>query len=93
MKGNFRNVGKPVVEAELLKRSASVRGFFLNHFLEHAPEHMMKLSDMVVNGKIQSVVDSTPFQGLEDIPRAIDYMYERKNQGKVVVQLCQTSSL
>lgn len=75
------------LESILLTKSASVGGFFLNHFLEYAPEHMAKLSQLVTSGKLQSAVDEKEFFGLEDIPNAIDYMYSRKNKGKVVVKL------
>jgi prostaglandin reductase 3 len=81
------------VEAQLLKKSASVRGFFLNHYLEDAPRHMKSLSEMVLKGEIQSAVDPQLFSGLEDIPRAIDFLYSGQNQGKVVVCLSTAAKM
>lgn len=81
------------LESLLLTKSASVGGFFLNHYLEHAPEHMMKLSQLVATEKLISAVDDTEFFGLEEIPKAIDYMYSRKNKGKVVVKLFDDARL
>ncbi|RLN75521.1 hypothetical protein BBJ28_00021850, partial [Nothophytophthora sp. Chile5] len=45
------------------------------------------LSILVQRGLLNAGVDPSNFYGLEDIPSAIDYMYERKNIGKLVVDL------
>lgn len=42
-------------------------------------------------GVLNAGVDPSNFYGLEDIPNAIDYMYERKNIGKIVVDLTKGS--
>jgi len=75
------------LQAELLRKSASVRGFYLNDYVDKWPSHMMQLSKLVQQGKLQSVVDETKFIGLEQIADAIDHMYSGNNIGKVVVQL------
>lgn len=72
---------------KLLQKSASVRGFFLNHFTSDAAVHAKKLSNLVQAGKLNPGVDPTPFVGLEAVADALDYMYARKNIGKLVVSL------
>lgn len=73
--------------AKLIGKSASVRGFFMPNFMSHYRRHMQQLFSLVEQGKLKSVVDEGNFQGLEDVPNAIDYMYAGKNKGKVVVRL------
>lgn len=99
---------------QLLSMSASVRGFFLNHYAKLWAPHMMQLGGMVQAGKLSPGVDTSKaaqcvivgneppvcghspplgrfplhrFVGLESVADAIDYMYEGKNMGKLVVQL------
>ncbi|KAJ0398643.1 hypothetical protein ATCC90586_002921 [Pythium insidiosum] len=71
----------------LLQRSASVRGFISGNHREHFATHMKKLMALIQDGKLTPGVDAKVFQGLEQIPLAIDYLYERKNIGKLVVKL------
>ena len=71
----------------LLWKSASIRGFFLNNFPEQFKPHMKRLTELVVGGKLKSIVDPTQFAGLEQVADAIDYMYKGANVGKVVVKL------
>ncbi|PRP78856.1 putative alcohol dehydrogenase [Planoprotostelium fungivorum] len=79
--------GAPLV-AKLLAKSASVRGFFLNHFDRHFKEHMGRMVQLVKEKKLISQVDNTAtFRGLESVPEAIDHMYQGKNVGKVVVAI------
>lgn len=79
--------GKLPWNAELLRKSASVRGFFLNDFSAEWRRHLALLSKLSQEGKIQSVVDPKSFVGLESIADAVDHMYQGKNVGKVVVAL------
>ncbi|XP_069476840.1 prostaglandin reductase 3 isoform X2 [Ambystoma mexicanum] len=79
--------------ALLLKKSASIRGFFLfNHFSEFKAA-MMALLNMYASGELLCEVDlgdQSPegrFLGLESVFRAVDYMYTGKNIGKIVVEL------
>jgi NADPH-dependent curcumin reductase CurA len=72
---------------KLLMKSASVRGFLLFNHKDHIPAHIGRLVSLITEGKLKAGVDPTEFIGLEGIPDAIDYMYARKNIGKVVVKL------
>ncbi|OQR88768.1 alcohol dehydrogenase [Thraustotheca clavata] len=85
------NTGAPV-STILLSKSASLRGFFLNHHASHFPNHAKKLGLLVQKGLLDPGVDPTPFRGLESVPDAIEYMYARKNVGKLVVDLTGTQS-
>ena len=89
--------------AELLRKSATVSGFFLNDYARDIPAHMKNLTALVMSGRLQSVVDDgsttrtgssasdqgkhTAFTGLADIANAIDHMYRGANIGKVVVRI------
>ncbi|OCT76566.1 zinc binding alcohol dehydrogenase domain containing 2 L homeolog isoform X1 [Xenopus laevis] len=79
--------------AVLLKKSASIHGFFLNHYLSEYKEAIVSLFKLYQNGELVCEVDygdQSPegrFTGLESIFRAVDYMYTGKNIGKIVVEL------
>ncbi|OCT74556.1 hypothetical protein XELAEV_18033539mg [Xenopus laevis] len=79
--------------AVLLKKSASIHGFFLNHYLSEYKEAIMSLLKLYQKGELVCEVDygdQSPegrFTGLESIFRAVDYMYTGKNIGKIVVEL------
>ncbi|KAF5893155.1 prostaglandin reductase 3 [Clarias magur] len=78
---------------KLLQKSASIRGFFLPHFLSEYSECVQKTMEMQMQGKLLCAIDDGQmdeegrFVGLESVYRAIDYMYAGKNQGKVVVEV------
>lgn len=71
----------------ILGKSASIRGFFLSDYTHKFAEHVERLTKMIQAGKLQVVVDKTPFTGLEAIPDAIDHLYKGGNTGKVVVKV------
>ena len=77
----------------LLRKSASARGFFLPHFQKDIPEYLGKLIGGYTKGTIKSAVDNGandakgPFKGVGSIADAVAFMYGRKNQGKIVVDL------
>ncbi|TMW59307.1 hypothetical protein Poli38472_004376 [Pythium oligandrum] len=71
----------------LLGRSASLRGANLGTFTSLMSEHIARLLTLVQEGKLEPGVDPTPYQGLEQIPDAIDRMYARQNVGKLIVKL------
>ncbi|XP_064336511.1 prostaglandin reductase 3 isoform X1 [Camelus dromedarius] len=79
--------------AKLLKKSASARGFLLNHYLSEYRAAMDHLLKMYTSGELVCEVDlgdlsaEGRFTGLESVFRAVDYMYMRKNTGKIVVEL------
>lgn len=78
---------------KLLQKSASVRGFFLPHFLSDYREALSSMVQMFAKGKLVCEVDCGDlaqegrFVGLESVFRAVDYMYAGKNLGKVVVEV------
>ncbi|KAK6326067.1 hypothetical protein J4Q44_G00017110 [Coregonus suidteri] len=82
---------------KLLQKSASVRGFFLPHFLADYKEAMGSMMQMFAKGKLVCEVDCGDmapegrFVGLESVFRAVEYMYAGKNVGKVVVEVTPPS--
>lgn len=82
-----------MLPAKLLKKSASIQGFFLNHYFSEYPMAMKHLVKMYENRELVCEVDlgdmapEGKFIGLESVFNAIDYMYMGKNHGKVVVEL------
>ncbi|KAE9176205.1 hypothetical protein PF005_g25065, partial [Phytophthora fragariae] len=72
---------------KLLFKSASLRGFLSGHYRDQFHPHMQRLLKLIDEKKLVSGIDPVKFEGLESIPSAIDYMYARKNIGKVVVKL------
>lgn len=86
----FRGETLPV---KLLQKSASVRGFFLPHFLGDYRDALSSMMHMFSKGQLVCEVDGgdlSPegrFTGLESVFRAVDYMYAGKNLGKVVVDV------
>jgi NADPH-dependent curcumin reductase CurA len=91
--GAAGGAGSPAVplHVRLLAKSASVRGFFLNDFLADAPEHLGRLLSLAEEGKLAPGLDprceAGAFRGLEAIPAALEFLYSRKNVGKVFVDL------
>jgi len=80
------NKSLALLPAKLLRKSASVGGFFLFHYAHQFPAHFSNLARLYADGKLTSQVDLT-FRGLESIPDAVDYLHSGKNLGKVVVAL------
>ncbi|KAL2084644.1 hypothetical protein ACEWY4_020162 [Coilia grayii] len=78
---------------KLLRKSASVRGFFLPHFLSDYGESLTDMMKLFAKGKLVCEVDRGDldpegrFVGLESVFRAVDHMYAGKNLGKVVVEV------
>ena len=77
----------------LLSKSASVRGFFLNHFMKELPVHFGKLFSLLAAGKLVSQVhlrggygDDIP-RGVEGVCDAVEFLYTSKNIGKIVIDL------
>ena len=73
----------------LLSKSASVHGFFMNHFLKDVPMHYAKLSSLLAAGKLVSHVDlrSGRLGGVEGVCDAVEYLYSGKSTGKIVMDL------
>ncbi|XP_061529873.1 prostaglandin reductase 3-like [Phycodurus eques] len=91
----FRGATLPV---KLLQKSASIRGFFLPHFISDYTEALNSMMQMFAMGKLVCEVDygdlaqEGRFVGLESVFRAVDYMYAGKNVGKVVVEVAPPSN-
>ncbi len=84
--GGVETVRRPRIYTQLLPKSASVRGFFLPHFTGHMREHMMRLIMLLSEGKLRIAVDPTPFEGLDAVVDAVEYLHSGKSRGKVVVR-------
>ena len=80
-----QNVNAPRIGYALLRKSASVRSFWLMHFFKEAIPNMKRLIELADAGKLLLTVDDTNFKGTEGVFAALDYMYSGKNIGKVVV--------
>ncbi|KAM4706150.1 prostaglandin reductase 3 [Rhinophrynus dorsalis] len=79
--------------AVLLKKSASLHGFFLSQYMSEYKEAIISLLKLYQSGELVCEVDygdlspEGRFIGLESVFRAVDYMYMGKNIGKIVVEL------
>ncbi|KFM65579.1 Zinc-binding alcohol dehydrogenase domain-containing protein 2, partial [Stegodyphus mimosarum] len=77
---------------QLLLQSATLSGFLLPHFKSDIPHYLSLLVRLMHEKKIKLFIDDgssqeKPFNGLEDIVRAMEYLYSGKNKGKVIVAL------
>lgn len=72
---------------QLLSKSATLHTFFLPHFVKYAPQHFKEICDLYERGALQCYIDPTELKGLEMVCDGIDLMYQRKNRGKVIVEL------
>ncbi|XP_041496775.1 prostaglandin reductase 3 isoform X2 [Microtus oregoni] len=78
---------------KLLRKSARLQGFFLNHYLskyQAAMEHLLELhsrGELVCEVDLGDLAPEGRFIGLDSIFRAVDYMYTGKNVGKLVVEI------
>jgi len=94
---NKPTIAQPIeksVNAKLLVKSASLRGFFLLHFAGDFHHYIKQLIGLVDTGKMKSFVDlgknaagGKPFKGVKDVVRAVEYLYSQKSIGKVVVEI------
>lgn len=95
---SFRIAPTIPLQQLLLTKSASLRGFFLFHYMKDLPQHVKKLAQLEATKKLQVKVDlgaglpQGPFRGLESIVNAVDYLYTKQSQGKVVVTLHEGTS-
>ncbi|KAJ3277759.1 Prostaglandin reductase 3 [Borealophlyctis nickersoniae] len=77
----------------LLEKSASVSGFFMNHYSKELGATLNDLSYALANGSLKPLVEMRDFSGIESIPAAISYLHQGKNIGKVVVPLRKQAKL
>ncbi len=85
-KGGAEKVNQERIYTKLLPKSASIRGFFLPHYAEHFQEHMNKLMRLQQSGAIHVSVDDQVFEGIEQVPDAVEYLHSGQSRGKVVVR-------
>jgi len=52
-----------------------------------ASKHGNKLFELFETGKLKVAVDPTKFEGLASVADAVDFLYQSKNVGKVVVTI------
>ncbi|GAB4522648.1 MAG: hypothetical protein OHK0046_35510 [Anaerolineae bacterium] len=79
-------ITQPRIYTQLLGKSASIRGMFLNHFFKHMPEHMQKLTALLQAGQLRIEIDPTEFRGVESVVAAVEYLHSGRNNGKVVIR-------
>ncbi len=79
-------VAKPRIYYKLLSKSASIRGFWLMHYFRQIGDYVPRLIQLMDDGKLLAAVDSQSFIGVTGALDAIEYMYQGKNTGKVVVK-------
>jgi len=84
--------GLATLPSQLLVKSASVRGFFLFHFKDHAQQYLTNLIKMYETGSLKSFVDQgeateRQFVGIDDIGRAVEHLHSSQSIGKVVVEI------
>ncbi len=72
---------------KLIPKSAAVVGFFLPHYVAHFRTHLPRLFQLYRTGQLQVAIDPTPFEGLEAVPDAVEYLHAGSNVGKVIVRL------
>ncbi|KAK3583298.1 hypothetical protein CHS0354_011189 [Potamilus streckersoni] len=81
------------LQPRLLGKSASVRGFFLNHFIRDWAPYVAKQIKLSKEGKLKGIIDKGentalgPFLSLEKVCDAVDYLYSKKSMGKIIVEL------
>lgn len=72
---------------KLMNKSASIHGFWLmTYFREFGKSHMLKLAQLLSEGKLVAALDPTEFYGLEGAIDAVEYLYTGQSEGKVVVR-------
>jgi NADPH-dependent curcumin reductase CurA len=76
---------------KLLFKLVSLLGFGAINHREHFHRHVDLLLKLIREGKregkLKAGVDPVKFEGLEQIPDAVDYLFARKNIGKIVVKV------
>ncbi len=77
----------PRVYADLLAKSASLRGFFLPHFPRHYAEHVCRLVGLMQRGDLRVEIDPRRFEGIGQVVDAVEYLHSGVSRGKVVVRV------
>lgn len=74
---------------KLLWKSATLHGFLLPDYGQFFREHAGKLLNLYREGKIQAIVDPTPFRGLKSVGQALEYLSGWQSCGKVVIEIAE----
>ncbi|XP_053570832.1 prostaglandin reductase 3 [Bombina bombina] len=91
--GGILPINASALPVYLLKKNASIHGFFLPENMAGYKEAIVSLVKLQTSGDLICEVDygdlspEGRFTGLESVFRAVDYMYMGKNIGKIVVEL------
>ncbi len=83
---NLEEVTQPRIYHKIFWKAASVHGFVMPFYREHAAAARDRLLDLFYTNQLKVAVDPTPFQGIESIPAAVEYLLSGQNCGKVVVR-------
>lgn len=83
--GEPDSVLAPRVYTKLLWKSASIRGFIASAYPRATRDETERLIKLWQNQQLISKVDTTPFEGVEAIPDALDHLYGGRSLGKVIV--------
>ena len=84
-KSDPQEVLAPRIYHKLLWKSAQLRAFLYKDWPDKVSSHIKELVHLVDNGKIDPLVDSTLFKGVDSCVDAVEYLHSGKNIGKVVV--------
>jgi NADPH-dependent curcumin reductase CurA len=79
-------IAQPRIYHKLFWKAASVRGFLMPLYQDYAAAARDRLLNLFYTGKLNVAIDSTPFNGIESIPDAVEYLLGGQNCGKVVVK-------
>lgn len=80
-------VPQPRAYRKLYWKSASIRGFQNQAFPEFFAESAVRILDLYYRGRLQVLVDPTPFVGLAQVADASEHLLAGRNTGKVVIRL------
>ncbi len=72
---------------KIIWKAATLHGFSLVEYAQFIRSHAKRMMDLRAAGKIRSILDPTPFEGLEGIIDALEYISAWKHRGKVSVKL------
>ncbi|KAK2077140.1 hypothetical protein QBZ16_004774 [Prototheca wickerhamii] len=78
------HVGLP---EKLLARNATVVGFFLPVYTHLMKDHLARLTRDYTDGKLRIVMDERRFEGVEQVPDAVDRLQSGKSAGKVYIRI------
>jgi hypothetical protein len=71
----------------LINKSVTIKGINLSDYARQIRNAGWKMFEMYKRGEIRSMVDPTPFIGVESVPDAIRHAIAVKGRGKILIQL------